>query len=112
MAEYNFRDQADIVALAQECAVSLSAQPLIDYFERTTVEKEKEELRTMVFEDINEIHEVDVEQAYKDNKFVKEAVDELVDNLYDGGGFNNDNIDYWMEYNESAVENILSEVED
>jgi len=31
--EYNLRDRADIVVLAQQCAEELKAQPLIDYFE-------------------------------------------------------------------------------
>lgn len=32
--EFNLRERAEIVALAQECSKSLSAQPLIDYFHK------------------------------------------------------------------------------
>lgn len=34
MREYNLRERAEIVSLAQECAKSLTAQPLIDYFQK------------------------------------------------------------------------------
>ena len=31
--EYNLRERAEIVVLAQRCSTELKAQPLIDYFE-------------------------------------------------------------------------------
>lgn len=34
MREYNLRERAEIVSLAIECAKSLAAQPLIDYFQK------------------------------------------------------------------------------
>ena len=34
MKEYNLRERAEIVSLAMECAKSLTAQPLIDYFQK------------------------------------------------------------------------------
>lgn len=35
MREFNLRERAEIVSIAQECSKSLSAQPLIDYFNRS-----------------------------------------------------------------------------
>lgn len=32
--EFNLRERAEIVAIAQDCSKSLSAQPLIDYFHK------------------------------------------------------------------------------
>ena len=32
--EFNLRERAEIVSLAQECSKTLSAQPLIDYFNK------------------------------------------------------------------------------
>jgi hypothetical protein len=34
MRDFNLRERAEIVSIAQECSKSLSAQPLIDYFNR------------------------------------------------------------------------------
>lgn len=39
MREFNLRERAEIVSIAQECSKSLAAQPLIDYFNNVYVTK-------------------------------------------------------------------------
>jgi hypothetical protein len=46
MKEYNLRERAEIVSLAQECAKSLKAQPLIDYFQKKETPVEARSGRT------------------------------------------------------------------
>ena len=50
MREFNLRERAEIVSIAQECSKSLSSQPLIDYFNKSFKTKFENNGNTMVHE--------------------------------------------------------------
>lgn len=111
--EYNLRERADIVALAQECAQSLAAQPLIDYFTNLLVPDESAEIREMIFDEFSEYRDLDLKAAYEKHETVKGIIDELVEQLISElseGGFCNENINYWIEYNEGTIDALEEEI--